>query len=416
MAAGGDRAGDRMQAVGETSSRTPRSVVDALHRDRSIRQRWLTDAVAQDLQYIGAMFVASRLVLAIAGLVARSVFEPDPIGKATELSRYAWLDMWGVWDSYWYMDVASNGYSTMGRLLELPDQTNLVFFPLYPLLMRWVGSVLNGDYFIAGLLISNLCLLASCYLLYLLVKLEYSRAVARRTVKYLLLFPISFVLSGVFTESLYLCLTLLCFYLAKRRQWWLAGACGAALSATRTLGVLVALPLAFEYLRSLRFRLRAVRWNGLFLLLVPLGLAAFSFHNYQLTGDFLFFKTNQVAWDREIANPVWSLIRETGRAVGERSAKKFLEICFCLAGLGVLIRCYRSLNFSYWLFGLYSILVPLSAGIASMPRFTVPIFPLYVGLALMARKRWRDLAITSGFCLLQIGLMMLWSTGQGLVI
>ncbi|MGB3769108.1 MAG: hypothetical protein WA947_21335 [Phormidesmis sp.] len=372
--------------------------------------------ILQDLRYIGLMFIVTRLVLVLVGLVAQSVFSLNPIGKSAALSPFPWLDMWGVWDSYWYMDIVQNGYSTVGRLPEFPTQTNLVFFPLYPLLIKLVGYLTGGDYFVAGLLISNLCLLLSCYLLYLLVKLDHGKKIARRAVKYVFLFPISFVLSGLFTESLYLCLTLLCFYLARRRQWWLAGVCGAALSATRALGVLIVLPLAFEYMRSIRFRPRAIRWNSLFVLLVPLGLAAFSFYSYRLTGDFLFFKDNQAAWDREVMDPVSSLWLAMSQAVAEQSFKKLLEICFFLAAFGVLMRFYRAIGFSYWLFGLYSILIPLSAGIASMPRFTVPIFPLYIGLALMASRRWSDRAITATFCVLQAGLMMLWCTGQGLVI
>lgn len=404
------------QITSQRVSEKTNQVADAVRRNVFNHTALRNRMVLQDLRYIGLVFAITRLALVVVGLVARAAIAPHPIGKASVLSQYPWLDMWGVWDSYWYMDIVQNGYSTAGRLAEFPDQTNLVFFPLYPLLMKLFSYLTGGNYFIAGLLVSNVCLLVSCYLLYLLVKLEQGRKVARHSVKYLLLFPVSFILSGLFTESLYLCLTLLCFYLARKRQWWLAGACGAALSATRTLGVLIVLPLAFEYMRSLRFRPKAIRWNSLFILLVPIGLAAFSYYSYRITGDFLFFKTNQAAWNREVTNPIWALLQAAGQVASEQSVKRLLEICFCLAGLGVLMRFYRALGFSYWLFGMYSILVPLSAGIASMPRFTLPIFPLYIGLALLAGRRWRDRAITGIFCILQAGLMLLWCTGQGLVI
>ena len=394
------------------ASETDSQRQSAVRRRSALRKK----RVLQDLRYIGLVFLVTRLALVLVGLIAQSVFPPNPIGKSAVLSQYPWLDMWGVWDSYWYMDIIQNGYSTVGRLPEFPAQTNLAFFPLYPFLAKLVGYVIGGNYFVAGLLVSNVCLLLACYILYLLVKLERGRKVARRAVKYLLLFPVSFVLSGLFTEALYLCLALLCFYLARRRRWWLAGVCGAALSATRTLGVLMVLPLAFEYMRSIRFRPGAIRWNSLFVLLMPLGLVAFSVYNYHLTGDFLFFKNNQAAWDRTIANPVLSFWWAITQAVSEHSVKKLLEISFFLAALGVLTRFYRAIGFSYWLFGMYSILIPLSAGIASMPRFTIPIFPLYIGLALMTRKMRSDRAITATFCVLQAGLMMLWCTGQGLVI
>ena len=371
---------------------------------------------ASDLRYLASVFLASRLVLVAVGLVARRFLPANLEGKPASLSSYPWLDMWGVWDSFWYMDIVQNGYSTASRLPHLPAQTNLAFFPLYPLLVRWLGSGLGDRYFLAGLLISNGCLLISCYLLYRLVELEHDRKTARRAVKYLFLFPVSFILSGFFTESLYLCLALFCFYFARQQRWWLAGLCGAALSATRTLGVLILLPLAFEYWRSRRFKLKNIRIEGLFLLLVPLGLAAFCLYSYRLTGDFLFFKTNQAAWGREVVNPVLAMGQAIASAIAEHSIKKLLEITFCLAALAVLLRFYRAIGFSYWLFGMYSILVPLSAGVASMPRFTLPIFPLYIGLALMGTRKWGDRAITTAFIIMQAGLMLLWCTGQGLVI
>ena len=373
-------------------------------------------AWASDLRYIASMFLASRLVLVAIGLVARRLLPANLEGKPASLSSYPWLDIWGVWDSFWYMDIVQNGYSLASRLPHLPDQTNLAFFPLYPLLVKLLGNVLGDRYFLAGLFLSNGCLLLSCYLLYQLVRLEHGRKIARRAVKYLFLFPVSFILSGFFTESLYLCLTLLCFYLARQQRWWLVGLCGAALSATRTLGVLIVLPLAFEYLRSHRFKLRSIRWNSLFILLVPLGLAAFCVYNYQITGDFLFFKTNQAAWGREIVNPILAMGQAIAGAIAEHSVKKLLEVAFCLTALGVLIRFYRAIGVAYWLFGMYSIVIPLSAGVASMPRFTLPIFPLYIGLALMGNRKWRDRLITITFIILQTGLMLLWSTGQGLVI
>ena len=81
--------------------------------------------ILQDLRYIGLMFIVTRLVLVLVGLVAQSVFSLNPIGKSAALSPFPWLDMWGVWDSYWYMDIVQNGYSTVGRLPEL-DRKSVV--------------------------------------------------------------------------------------------------------------------------------------------------------------------------------------------------------------------------------------------------------------------------------------------------
>lgn len=368
-----------------------------------------------ELRYILSLFFASRIALTLVGLIAYT-FTETGYGKQFSWSKYTWLDLWGVWDSYWYMDIAQNGYSTVGSIESSPDQTNFPFFPLYPLLMRFFGSITGGEYFIAGLFISNVCLLLACYLLYKLIEAEKNARIARRSVKYLFLFPVSFIFSGVFTESLYLLLTLLCFYLARRRQWWLAGLCGALLSATRTLGVLIALPLCFEYLHSIRFKPRNIRFNGLFLLLVPLGLLAFSTYSYRMTGDFLYFKTNQAAWGREILNPIVVLWNGLQQGLSEESAKKLLETSFGAATLLMLILGYKKIGFSYWLLGMYSIVIPLAAGIDSIPRYTLPIFPLFIILAHIGRNKAWDDGITLFLGFLQGCLMLYWCTGQALVV
>ena len=283
----------------------------------------------EEVKYIISLFVSTRIVLTAIGLVSYTVL-PTGYGKQVSWSAWRWLDLWGVWDSLWYMDIAQNGYSTLSKLSEFPAQTNLAFFPLYPMLMKGLGDLMGGHYFLAGLLISNTCMLIACFLLYQLVQMQWNKAIARRSVKYLFLFPVSFILSGVFTESLFLCLSLLCFYLAKRRQWWLAGLFGALMSATRTLGVLIALPLLFEYLKSLDFQPRRIRSNGLFLALIPLGLLAFCVYSYQITGDFLFFKTNQAAWGRELMSPVTAFWQGLSDGITEPSFKKAAGMCLFL--------------------------------------------------------------------------------------
>lgn len=373
------------------------------------------ETLLAEIRYILGLFISTRVVLLLVGIVSYAVL-PLSEGKQTTWSKYSWLDMWGVWDSFWYMDIVQNGYSTASKLIAFPEQTNFPFFPLYPLLIKGLGWAVGGRYFLTGIFISNVCLLLSCYVLYKLVEMQWNKNIARRSVQYLFLFPVSFILSGVFTESLYLLLSLLCFYLAKRRNWWLAGLCGGLLSATRTLGILIAVPLLYEYLKSIDFSVRRIRFNSLFLLLIPAGLVAFSLYTYRETGDPLFFKTNQAAWDREIMNPLTSLWQALSQGLSEPSYKKLLECAFFITAFAILCLFYKAIGFSYWLFGMYSIMIPLSAGIASMPRFTLPVFPLFIALAILSRKGSWNRWLTLGLGGLQGALMVLWCTGYGLVI
>jgi hypothetical protein len=388
---------------------------DARSQHPPTKPKLPTIKLSPEAKYILGLFVSTRLALTLIGLVSYAIL-PLGYGKQISWSPYPWLDFWGVWDSRWYMDIAEHGYSLATKLPELPQQTNFPFFPLYPMLMKLLGTAIGGHYFEAGLLISNACLLLSGYVLYKLVALSWGKKIALRSIKYLFLFPVSFILSGVFTESLYLLLSLLCFYLAKQKKWWLAGICGALLSATRPLGVLIALPLLFDYLQSIEFKPSRVRLNSLFLLLVPIGLVAFAAYNYQVTGDFLFFKTNQAAWDREFLNPIAALWQGLADGISEPSVKKLLECAVFVTAFGLLSLFHKTIGFSYWLLGTYSLWIPLSVGIASMPRFTLAIFPLFIVLATLSCKPGWNRWMTLGLGTLQGALMVLWCTGQGLVI
>ncbi len=372
--------------------------------------------IIPEIRYIFLLFFSTRLALTLIGVTSRRVLETG-YGKQFSWSKYSWLDIWGVWDSYWYLDIAQNGYSTVGSIPGNPGQTNFPFFPLYPLLMKLLGQLTGGEYFFAGIFISNVCLLVSGYLLYKLIEPDTDRKTARLAVKYLLLYPVSFILSGVFTESLYLCLMLLCFYLAKRRRWMLAGAAGMLLSATRTLGVLILLPLLFEYLQSVDFKPEKIRRNCAFLLLIPLGLLSFCLYSYQVTGDFLFFKTSQAAWGRSLQNPAVVLWNALVQVNADVSTKTLLETGFCVAALLLLNVFYPKIGFAYWLLGMYSIVIPLTAGMASMARFTLPVFPLFMILAKLGRQHpaWDD-ALTLFLGCLQGGLMVYWCMGQSLVV
>ncbi len=73
--------------------------------------------------------------------------------------------------------------------------TDMAFFPLYPLLIRFVGA-LAGNHLIAGLLISNASFFFGLLFLYKLLEHEYDRAVARRAIFYVSIFPTAVLLLG----------------------------------------------------------------------------------------------------------------------------------------------------------------------------------------------------------------------------
>lgn len=66
------------------------------------------------------------------------------------------LDGWARWDSGWYKSIAEIGYSNLP--MNEWGQSNTVFFPLYPLLMRMMRAIIPDTY-ICGVIISNVSFL-----------------------------------------------------------------------------------------------------------------------------------------------------------------------------------------------------------------------------------------------------------------
>jgi len=358
-----------------------------------------------DLKYMVLLFISTRIVLTSTGVLSRILLEPYH-GKeyVWTYSKKLWLDIWGVWDSGWYLSIAMNGYSAQTDLL---GQANYNFFPLYPMLMRLLGHVID-NYYIAGIIISNISLLISCIFMYKLTELDENKDTALRSVKFLFLFPTAYILSGVFTESLFLALALACFYYARKGNWFLVGALGFCLSLTRSIGVLIIVPVLYEYLKS-----KTISKDILYLLLIPTGIFVWMAFNYFLTGDFLaFVHSQQSGWGRSLANPLTIIYN----GLIDLNIVKFFEATFTIISLSILILCYNKIRFSYWIFGMFTLITPLLTGIDSMPRYALVVFPFYILFAQMTKERYIDDIFTILLALLQGCLMVFWSNGFTLII
>ena len=139
------------------------------------------------------------------------------------------VDVWARWDSDWFLKIAEHGYSW-------PSSTP-AFFPLYPLLVAGLGWVLAGHTVLAGVVVSLAAGAAAFGLLYRLTLDHLGEDVARRTVVFLALAPTSLFFGAVYSESLFLLLTVAAFLVAERGRFWQAGALGGLALLTRSAGV-----------------------------------------------------------------------------------------------------------------------------------------------------------------------------------
>lgn len=212
------------------------------------------------------LFVAVRLLL--TGWMALMVAMLPPPAAADEAIRPylgepplregaagLLLGPWQRFDTQHYLRIARDGYASAA---------DSVFPPLYPLLVRAGGALLGGGAaarLAAALLIANAAALGLLLLLYRVVTAELGEAHAARTLLYLALFPTGFFLFAAYTESLFLLLALGSFWAGRRGRFWLAGALGFLAAATRLTGWVLAIPLAYEWLRRHRPAMAAL-WAG----------------------------------------------------------------------------------------------------------------------------------------------------------
>jgi hypothetical protein len=155
------------------------------------------------------------------------------------------------WDASWYLQIANSGYGS--------NLARTAFFPLYPLLIHVVAWVVRSPV-IAGALISLAAFAVALTLLYRLVRLDHSPRIAQVTVMLLAFFPMALFFSAVYTESLFLALSLATTYAARQGRWVWAGVFGMLAALTRDGGVLLFVPVVLLMLYGPRADGERWRW------------------------------------------------------------------------------------------------------------------------------------------------------------
>jgi len=155
------------------------------------------------------------------------------------------------WDASWYLQIAHSGYGG--------DLARTAFFPLYPLLIHVVAWVVRSPV-IAGALISLVAFAVALTLLHRLVRLDHSPRIAQVTVMLMAFFPMALFFSAVYTESLFLALSLATILNARQGRWVWAGVLGMLAALTRDGGVLLIVPVVLLMLYGPRADGERWRW------------------------------------------------------------------------------------------------------------------------------------------------------------
>jgi Gpi18-like mannosyltransferase len=347
--------------------------------------------------------------------------------EAKSFLNHPLISPWANFDGIHYLSIASNGYA----------ETNARFFPLFPILIYLISIVFGHGqtsgvfHFFTGLFLANICFLLSLFVFYKLVRLDFSHKTAINSIIFLLFFPTSFYFGSIYSESIYLLLTLIVFYLARKNKWLAASIFGAFLTAARIIGIAIFPVLAFMFLaenRNLFYLKRPIIKSikfliqGTPLLFIPLGILSYSYYNFIKWKDPLFFLSAhaEVANNR-IANSVIFPLQTVFRYVKILTTipfqqyewwVAFLEITLFSIGVVLLYIGYKKgMNFAYILYAALGLLIPsLTGTLTGFPRYELVLFPLFITIALIDKKWLRQVYFAICIPLLFV-LLILFSKG-----
>jgi hypothetical protein len=336
-------------------------------------------------------------LLVIVAVIARLAFYKlmaIPFGGlSTAMCQY---------DCGWYVRLAMEGYGSDSLFADYNNIPNWAFFPLFPFILRAAVAVIGmGPYFV-GLLVSN-----AFFALFIQLgawHLRRTRAVGDPVlwVIFAVLFPFSFTFSAIYSESLFAVLVVSALGLLQTRRPLAASGVTALMCLTRPTGIIMLPVIIFDrgmHLWHNRHRTDRAALLGETLLpiaIAPLGLSLYMLGQYLAIGDAMAFNHVQILWDRVWVGPVATVVSglgawDWGRLLlpkGLQSESYFAT--WALLGLAVAVwLAIRRRSSEAWLLGV-SILLPLSTGLHSTPRFvaTNPFFLFAVfDLVLMLRSQ-----------------------------
>jgi hypothetical protein len=277
---------------------------------------------------------------------------------------YLLLGVWERFDTLWYLRIAGQGY-------DRPE--SVVFFPLYPWLIRAASVVLQP--MVAALLISTVAAFFLFWGLHELLLPELSPELAERSVLICVVWPASFIFFAGYPESLLFALIVWSICMARTDRWLLAAALGVAAALTKAVGIVVLVPLLILAIH----RKKVVAWT---VMAVPLGSAGFMIWLHSI-GHRSITAAYQQYWRTSTALPWTTLWTSLRTLIRTPNPVLVLNLAFLTAACVLVAR--SRLRMEYVLYAVAAILVFLTKEteppLQSTVRYLLIVFPSFVGLS-----------------------------------
>ncbi|MGN0431995.1 MAG: glycosyltransferase family 39 protein [Lachnospiraceae bacterium] len=316
-------------------------------------------------------------------------------------SLETFISGWSRWDALHYVKIAELGYD---GAVEGTQHLFLVFFPLFPYLMRAAGVVV-GNTELAGMIVSVLTYAGGCVYLYRIGEKHAGKEAGRNLVLLTSVFPFAFFFGGIMTEGLFLLLSAATLYYLDEHKWWQAIFFGALATMTRMQGILLGIPALVEafvvYRPDKALKEKASRQLWAFIgrcasfLCMLFGLFYYLWINYRVEGDpfrFLYYQRNH--WGQghgNIFNTIAYIFRYSFDDSYNPAAKTALwipQMILVIVSVFFLIFSVKKIRPMYYFYGAMYIYLTFSVPwLISGGRYFACNIPLFLAAAVAGVKR-----------------------------
>lgn len=335
----------------------------------------------------------------------------------------ALLHAWQHWDAHWYLRIAERGYFS-------PEPT--AFFPLYPALISGLTHIVGPTHELAAaLLISNLGALGAFIAMALLAAHEMGEQSAYPMLRIFIAFPLAFFTFAAYTEGLFIAFAAGSLYCMRRGSWRWAALLAFLAALTRPTGLVLILPLAWEYGRQHDWwrilRARDGSWRTLVspsalveaamvVGAVPAGIAVYALYLWHRFGSpTVFLSAEQTYWGHVPMAPwhtLWMALKDFVHAPAWTSVQALLLIDLApVLALGVLtFVAIRRMPVAFTLYSLGVLYLCLASPIinksndvlVSDGRYVMVAVPMFLLLTQWSQRRpWLETLLVMGGLLVQ---------------
>lgn len=300
-----------------------------------------------------------------------------------------YLFSWANFDGEHYLSIAIFGYKHLEQ----------AFFPVYPMLISFfarpdqynlLSSLVNST--LTGLIISNVSFVLALIFLFELIKIDFPKKIAYLSIALLLLFPTSFYFGAVYNESLFLLLSVLSFYSARKGNWVLAGIFGMIASSTRVFGIILLPALLIE-----AWQQKASFSKAYWLLLIALGIGAYMWYLQATIGDSIAFYNAQTLVGEQHQKGIITLPQVYFRYIKMLATTNIQNPIYQTIVLEFIVGLiffflpiygyFKKIRLGYLVFAMFGFLIPSVQGsFSSAPRYVIVLFPSFIVAALFVSK------------------------------